>query len=102
MGVRANRSGSGWGRDYIEQSARVDTTLSASAILDHYARQLGAAGWTVGAHPLVDGGTAMQRVTSRDKKGEEWQGALVVITSGPQREVTLRMTKPADDYGSAP
>lgn len=93
-GERVMRRSSGWGDDYVEQTAQLDTTTSVAATLEHYARQLGAAGWTVVGQPLLDGGTGMQRLAVRDEKGTEWNGMLAVITSGGQRNLTLRMVKP--------
>ena len=93
-GERVMRRGSGWGDDYVEQSAQLDTTTSVAATLDHYARQLAAAGWSVVGRPLLDGEAGMQRLAVRDGKGTEWNGMLAVITNGGQRNVTLRMVKP--------
>jgi hypothetical protein len=96
-GVIAEVRGTGWSSDNGEQTARVDTTLSVTALLDHYARQLGSAGWTIADRPVVAGGVGLQRLATRDKQGEEWQGALIIITVGAQRELTLRMAKSTPD-----
>ncbi|HET7186705.1 MAG TPA: hypothetical protein VFI52_01060, partial [Gemmatimonadaceae bacterium] len=90
-GERVIRRSSGWGEDYVEQTAQLDTTTSVAATLDHYARLLGAAGWTVVGRPLVYGGAGMQQLSVRDSKGTQWEGVMLVITAGEQRKLTLRM-----------
>jgi hypothetical protein len=93
-GTRAFRRGSAWGEDYVEQNAQLDTTMSVAATIEHYTRQLVAAGWTVVGRPLLDAGTGMQRLAMRDEKGTQWNGILAVITAGEQRDLSLRMAKP--------
>jgi hypothetical protein len=100
-GVAARRRGSSWGGGSLEQNAQLDTTLSVDAILDHYSRQLAAAGWTIGK-PLVDAGTGLQRLSVRDRNGTEWQGALLVVTTGQSRQVALQMMKPSSDATMMP
>lgn len=90
-GVEATVGGSNSGLDHMETTIRLDTTLTASAILTHYARQLTAAKWTVAAKPAVGDGIAMRVLKVTSAKGETWHGALIVITGVTQREVVLRM-----------
>jgi hypothetical protein len=93
-GVAVRRGGTAFGGDYVEASAQLDTTMSVPAILDHYAAVLRAAGWTVGGQRMSDGGSGLQRISVRDKTGTEWQGALIVVSAGARRQLTLRMLRP--------
>ena len=101
-GTKVFRGSSGWGADNIEQSAQIDTTLSVAATLDHYTRQLVAGGWTAVGQPLLDGSSGMQRLSVRDGKGTDWNGVLLVITTGEQRDVSLRMARPRQGSPRSP
>lgn len=90
FGVEASPEGTGWSGDNMHTSVHVDTTLSADSLLEHYARQLVAAGWQVGGR-LSDGSIALLPLSVRDATGKAWVGALTLITTGDSRTVTLNM-----------
>jgi len=92
-GVQATAGGSGYGSDNVQTSVRLDTTLTAIATLTHYARQLAAAGWTVADRPATGDGIAMRALKVKTAKGEQWSGALIVLTGSSQREVLLHMVR---------
>jgi hypothetical protein len=92
-GVNVTPGGTGSSSTNLETSARVDTTLSVDEVLAHYVKQLVAGGWKAARSPVVGEGVALQEVSARDDRGEEWSGALVVMTSHSQRNVTLRMLR---------
>lgn len=92
-GARATNRSSGWSSNSVEQAVQLDGAIPAAEVLDHYTRQLVAAGWTAVAPPLVVGGSGVQALSVRDKSGIEWFGMLAVITTGEQRTVTLKMAK---------
>ena len=96
-GVNVRPGGTGSGTDNIETRARIDTTLSASEILAHYVKELTAAGWKPARAPVLGDGVALHQVSARDEKGEEWRGALTVLTSRSEREVILRMIRDAQE-----
>ena len=83
----------GRGGHSVETTTRLKTSLSVDAVLTHYATQLSAAGFSVSAPPLVGDGVAVRQVSTRDKRGTDWRGVLLLITSGNAHELTLRMTK---------
>ena len=92
-GVSARPTGSSSGGDDFSTQVRTDTTLSASEIASHYAKELAAGGWQVARAPAIGDGIAVYQVSTRDEKGEAWYGALIVMTASSQREVTLRMIR---------
>jgi hypothetical protein len=89
-GSVARAEGTSYGGDNMQTSARLDTLLSTDALLSHYARQLADAGWRTGER-TAGAGTATQRLSARDSRGEPWSGVLMVITAGDGRDVVLRM-----------
>lgn len=91
-GISAHARGMSRSGDEFSTSVQLDTTLAAPALLDHYARQLARAGWTVGKR-FADRNTGLQSIATRDSTGTAWSGALVLFTSGAQR--TLRLTMSA-------
>jgi hypothetical protein len=90
-GVTAQPRGTSRSGDEFTTSVHLDTTLSPAATLDHYARQLARAGWTVGK-PLTDRTSGLQAITTRDSTGAVWSGALLLFTSGAQRTLQLTMS----------
>jgi hypothetical protein len=90
-GVKLRPGGSGFSDGHIETTARVDTAYTAELLLAHYATQLTAAGWTVTPSSARGEGIALRQLTTKDSQGELWHGALIIITGGREREVTLRM-----------
>ncbi len=92
-GVTVRTTSSGEGSTHVETTAKLDTSLTVDAVIAHYAAELATAGWTVSAKPLVGDGVAMRQISVRDKKGADWRGVLLLITSGDTHELTLRMTK---------
>lgn len=93
-GVTARHGSTGFGNDYVEASAQLDTTVSVAVILDHYAAVLRATGWATVGRPVSDGESGLQRLSARDRTGVEWQGALIVVSAGGRRQLTLRMLRP--------
>lgn len=89
-GVTASAGGTGWSGENMRTSVNVDTTISADSLLEHYARQLAAAGWQMGKR-LSDGSTALQPLSFRDARGKEWVGALTLIMGADSRTVTLNV-----------
>jgi hypothetical protein len=96
FGVAASADGTGWSGENVRTSVRVDTTISVDSLLENYARQLTAAGWTAGKR-LSDGNTALQPLSVRDAAGKAWVGALTVITAADSRMVTLNMMPAASE-----
>ena len=92
-GMTVRTTSSGASGTHVEATAKLDTSLTADAVIAHYAAELATAGWTVSAKPLVGDGVAMQRISARDKKGADWRGVLLLITAGDTQELTLRMTR---------
>jgi hypothetical protein len=90
FGVEASAEGTGWSGENMHASVHVDTTISADSLIEHYARQLAAAGWQVGKR-LSNGTTALQPLSLRDDTGKAWVGALILITTADTRIVTLDM-----------
>lgn len=90
-GVSAQPRGTSRSGDEFTTSVHLDTTLSPAATLDHYARQLARAGWTVGK-TLADRTSGLQAITTRDSTGTVWSGALLLFTSGAQRTLQLTMS----------
>lgn len=89
-GVSAQPRGTSRSGDEFSTSVHLDTTLTAPALLDHYARQLSRAGWKVGKR-LADRNTGLQSIATRDSTGTVWSGALILVTSGAQRTLQLTM-----------
>lgn len=79
------------GQDEQLASALVErTTLTPKELLDHYATQLSAAGWTALPMTSTDR-SAVQSFDARDTSGGPWAGALSVAASGKMLGVTLWM-----------
>jgi hypothetical protein len=93
VGASAQPTGWSGGGDGFSTQVRTDTTLSASEIATHYAKELAAGGWQIARAPAIGDGIAVYQVSTRDEKGEAWRGALIVMTASSQREVTLRMVR---------
>jgi hypothetical protein len=92
-GISAQPTGYSSSGDGFSTQVRTDTTLSASEIATHYAKELAAGGWQIARAPAIGDGIAVYQVSTRDEKGETWRGALIVMTASSQREVTLRMIR---------
>lgn len=90
-GVSAEPRGTSRSGDEFSTSVRLDTTRTAPALLDFYARQLSRAGWQVGKR-LADRNTGLQSIATRDSTGTAWSGALILVTSGAQRTLQLTMS----------
>jgi hypothetical protein len=90
-GVSAQPRGTSQSGDEFSTSVHLDTTLTAPALLDHYARQLSRAGWKVGKR-LADRNTGLQSVATHDSAGTVWSGALILFTTGAQRTLQLTMS----------
>lgn len=83
------------GMDAREASTRLDVALAPKALLAHYAAQLRAAGWALGA-PLAAGAVAAQAAEWRDAEGRSWHALLgvVALAGTREREVVLRLVRP--------
>lgn len=86
----------GRGVHHVETTTRLETSLSIDAVFAHYGTQLSAAGFNVSAPPLVGDGVALRQVSTRDMRGTDWRGVLLLIASGNAQELTLRMTRAGD------
>jgi hypothetical protein len=93
-GLYATRSGGGSSSDGSMNASTqlADSTMSAAAVLAHYAAQLAKGGWTV--YPATTADLfAVQPLQARDKDGAVWYGMLTVLPSAKTREVTITMTR---------
>lgn len=96
-GVRLTPGGSGFSNEHFETTARLDTSYTAEQLLAHYARQLRAGGWTVAPSSARGDGIAIRQLATRDARGEQWHGVLMILTGVREREVTLRMVRDRKD-----
>ena len=85
-------SGTGGSLDWRDISTSLQTSLTPAQLLAHYAAQLQKGGWIVGT-ALTSDSLGAQRVTTKDTKGHEWTGALVVSASGTESHVALQMAR---------
>ncbi len=94
-GVRSMGGGGGGGGRDIHSATRLETTLDPTALLAHYAPQLRAAGWTVGA-TIGAADAAVAVAEARDSRGQQWRGILSALawSNEPLRRVELRMSRP--------
>ena len=93
-GLRTLSFSNGWSTNSIDQTMQIDGAMGAPELLDYYTRLLVAAGWTAAGQPLVGSGTGVQPLSTHDKDGTRWEGLIMVITTGGQRNLMLRMAKP--------
>jgi hypothetical protein len=92
-GATVQSVGGGWSDSYVETSAQLDTTTSAESVMNHYAAELAAAGWTVAPRTLMDADVAVRAVSTRDAEGKEWRGLLLLMSGAGRRDLTLRVVK---------
>ena len=85
-------SGGGGSPDTRGISTTLQSALTPSQVLTHYAAQLAKSGWTIGA-PLTGDSLSAERVSARDTKGNEWSGVLTVVSAGGESHVALQMAK---------
>ncbi len=83
-------TGSGGGSDQATADARLMTDLPVAEIVEHYRRQLLAAGWTNTERNNTPS-TAVATFTFRDSTARSWHGALTVIANPPSNLVDLRL-----------
>jgi hypothetical protein len=81
---------SGGGQDHFNSGADVETTLGVGELVEHYAAQLAARGWSVGervAHERM----ASRVLQYRDERGRVWNAALVAVALpfGSGRQISL-------------
>jgi hypothetical protein len=69
-GASAQPTGYNSSGDGFSTQVRTDTTLSASEIASHYAKELAAGGWQIASAPAIGDGIAVYQVSTRDEKGE--------------------------------
>jgi hypothetical protein len=93
LGGGSSAGGSSDGSSEYELRALVRTTLDARALVDHYAAQLRAAGWSA-ADPVSVTGMAAQSFRHRSADGRDWQGVLLVadVPGSTSRNVSIRLT----------
>jgi hypothetical protein len=81
--LRGGGGGSSGDEEYWRQ--RVETSLSSSEVLGHYAAQLDALGWRRGpSHHESD--FALQLWTFRDPEEKSWRGILTVSHSAAEAD----------------
>ena len=95
-GARTVGGSSGSGSDGMTSSTRLVIPMGAADLAAHYAAQLSAAGWTVGA-PLAGPMLATRALTTRDTKGAEWRGTLTVVELAGSRHVAIAMMRTEHD-----
>jgi hypothetical protein len=91
QGTGASSSGNS-----INLRARSDTALSPATLLRHYTAELVKGGWTPLGSPAATPGSAVQSFSARDSAGDEWRGALIVVSGVAGREVSISMSKPEE------
>ncbi|MDL2344556.1 hypothetical protein QOL99_10350 [Deinococcus sp. MIMF12] len=72
--------GGGGGGDNVTQYAGIESTLSRTALFDHYAAQLRQAGWTM--RNRADVGTLTSSLWSFTQEGKERVGLLLIGEAG--------------------
>lgn len=87
--VRAYPSGGGGGDGHRSTGARHMTTLAPKELVDHYAPQLAADGWTLGGR-LDDQEISVLTATKTDREGRRLLGTLMAASfGGDDRHVTF-------------
>ena len=96
-GARTVGGGTGGGNGDLYASIRVETSLTPDALVAHYARQLGEAGWTLGA-ALAGKDLAIVPLEARDSRGQQWRGMISALSwpADSVKRVDLRMMRPDD------
>lgn len=84
-------TGTGGSNDEAHADARVMADLPVAEVMEHYRRQLVAAGWTSGERSNTSS-AAVATFTFRDSTARSWNGALTVIGSPPSNRVDVRLT----------
>jgi hypothetical protein len=89
-GMQLHGMHSGGGEDHFNSGADVETTLGVGELVEHYAAQLAARGWSVGervAHERM----ASRVLQYRDERGRVWNAALVAVALpfGSGRQISL-------------
>ena len=97
-GAYSRGGGSCGSEDSQEQTARLETTLSATDLVAHYAAQLQTQGWTLGPRS-GDSTMVMQLAKGHDDKGRNLTGILgaVVAAGSRDRTVFMRINGPTED-----
>ena len=90
-GARFVGGGSGGGGDHFTQEGRLITSTPTPDIVRHYAMQLEAHGWTIGAQWDTEEGS-IQRVAAHDARARRWSGILSAAHSGPTVELFIHMS----------
>jgi hypothetical protein len=90
-GVMSGRAGSSASEDHVSSYTILSSTsVTPTALAEHYTRLLTAAGWTTAA-AASDSSSAVQLLRARDAGGRPWQGALFVHATTKGRNVFLEM-----------
>ncbi len=84
-------AGSGGGEEEAHADATVTADVPVAEIVEHYRRQLNAAGWTSGERTST-ASVAVSTFTFRDSTARSWNGALTVIGNPPSNRVDVRLT----------
>jgi hypothetical protein len=82
--------GRGGGNDEGYSEALIQGVLPVDEVLEHYARQLTAAGWTPVARTGVPG-IAIATYTLRDSTARAWGGVLTVLATPGSNRTDLRI-----------
>ena len=95
VGMSQRGSGGCGGGGSNEISAHFVGPLEPSDALAHYAKQLQAAGWRIGA-PLGNATVTLASAEAKDSDSKAWTGTLMVTRVSPSElEVTIRMARPS-------
>ena len=97
-GAYSTGGGSCGSEDSREATTRLETELSPTALVTHYATQLETQGWTLGAR-TGDSTMVMQIARSKDDKGRDVTGILGAIATPKSRERTVffKVSVPSED-----
>ena len=91
--MRGGSGGSGSSQFDGGTYGRLETALSPTALVEHYAGLMRQAGWSF-APPAAGEGTATAAGELRDARGNTWRGLIAVTSLSPtEREVTVRVAR---------
>jgi hypothetical protein len=92
-GTTYRGGGAGGGTTDSNARGRLRTDMEPAALVEHYAAQMVAAGWQVGAQ-ATSTGAALRVFRKTDDSRVTWQGVLYVIAlPDNERELYLRVTR---------
>ena len=95
-GMMQRGGGGGSGSNQVNTSARLIGPLGPADLLEHYLKQLAAAGWTMGS-VATSGDVTIASATAKDAEGLQWNGALLAQRlASNELEVTIIMARPSE------